>query len=551
MGVTEMKTIPVRKIKFELRLFFGLFLVLVSVGSWLLYKNFHQFDVKIYEKAKNNVQIVDSLTRIQQAVQDQNGFLAAHEFRELEKLNSRVIPDEVDSPNFQDLFYSAWQSTETYFKNTQIMGIADDSLPVVMAGLDKLASAYSGLFWSSARNERMWLGEQSQNYFYLFGVGIAVLVFLALHTSVKIYRYLCDQERRGDLFSLIGTRDFNTGLFNRASFDTLALQEISRAKRRGYGFSILLLQIERYEQIVADFGQIAGDRLLYQVSETLKSFKRLYDGIYKYSENCFAIVLVEVDREKMRGIETRLNEKFSEKSFIITHDQTKIVPRITVGFAVYPYDGTELQELLPVAEQSFHETVPEVQEDPEDAIVRFPNSFVEGAKALSEDEEAVVDEVRQDAYEVVVSVDSIIEKYSVHAPAPSEVLEETAANSNKIPVEELPDVVLALTQDENMLQKMAHESFEKKRKIEEKISEEVAAECVKSFDLDGVTAEQLVKSITKQYIRGSDSHSFGNIQQIEVVKDEKQEDIIMVDFNRDKGDLAEKFRRRLKAQKEL
>lgn len=536
-----MKTIPVHKIKFELQLFFGLFLVLASVGSWLLYKNFHQFDVKIYEKAKNNVQVLDLLTRIQQAVQDQNSLLMVHEFQELEKLNSQVVPNEVDLPNFQDLFYSAWQSAESYLKNTEITGIADDSLPVVMTGLDQLASAYSGLFWSSAQNERTWLGEQSQNYFYLFGAGVAVLIFLALYTSIKIYRYLRYHERREDLFSIVGTRDFNTGLFNRVSFDTLALQEMSRAKRRGYGFSILLLKIERYEQIVADFGQLAGDRLLYQVSEILKSFKRSYDGIYKYSENCFAIVLVEVDREKMRGIETRLNAKFSEKSFIITHDQVKIVPRITVGFAVYPYNGTELQELLHVAEQSFHEVVAEVEEDSQDSeneLVSFPDSFVEGAKTL---------EARQDVQEEIVStptlpesVDSIIGKYSVHAPA----------NSNKIPMEELPDVVLALTQDEKMLQKMANESFEKKRKIEEKISEEVAAECVKSLQFDGVTAEQLVKSITKQYIRGSDMHSFGNIQQIEVVKDDKQEDIIMVDFDRDKGDLAEKFRRRLKAQKE-
>lgn len=522
-----MKTIPVGKIKFELQLFFGLFVVLASVGSWFLYRNFHQFDVKVYEKARNNIQVLDALTRIQQAVQDQNDFLAIHEFRELEKLNSRVIPDEVDSPNFQDLFYSAWQGAESYFTNTQITGIADDSLPVVMARLDQLASAYSGLFWSSAQNDRAWLGIKSQNYFYLFGAGVAVFIFLALYTSIKIYRYLRYHERREDLFSLAGMRDFNTGLFNRMSFGSLVTQEMSRAKRRGYGFSILLVRIERYEQIVADFGQLAGNRLLYQVSELLKSFKRSYDGIYKYSENCFAVVLVEVDREKMRGIETRLNAQFSAKSFIITHDQVKIVPRTTVGFAVYPYDGTELQELLHVAEQGFHETVAaDVEQNPENTAASFPDSFTAGAKVFSEDEVL---------------------------PVPSEILEEAAANSNKIPMEDLPDVVLALTQDEQVLEKIAHESFEKKRQIEEPIKkkeEEVVVEDVKPFQLDGVTAEQLVKSITKQYIRGSDVHSFGSIAQIEVVKDERQEDIIMVDFDRDKGDLAEKFRRRLKAQKE-
>jgi diguanylate cyclase (GGDEF)-like protein len=460
---------------------------------------------------------LDSLTRIQQAIQDQNDLLAIHEFESLEKINSQMILNEVDSPNFQDLFYSTWQSAESYFKNTQIMGIADDSLPVVMAGLDQLASAYSGLFWSSAQNERTWLGEQSQNYFYLFGAGFVVLIFLALYTSLKIYRYLHYQERREDLLSIVGTRDLNTGLFNRMSFDTLALQEMSRAKRRGYGFSVLLLRIERYEQVVADFGQLAGDRLLYQVSEILKTFKRYYDGVFKYSENCFSIVLVEVDREKMRSIETRLNEKFSEKSFIITHDQIKIVPRLTVGFAVYPYNGTELQELLQVAEQSFHETVADVEDDSGYVtVVSSPDSFFEGARARAQDEESALEMMPQEVVSALPppeSVESIIEKYSAHTSVQSEVLEEVAAaNSNKIPMEELPDVILALTQDEKVLQKMANESLEKKR---------------------------------------SGSHVFGNIPQIEIVKDEQQEDIIMVNFDRNKGDLAEKFRRRLKTQKEL
>ncbi|WMS87219.1 GGDEF domain-containing protein [Pleionea litopenaei] len=86
-------------------------------------------------------------------------------------------------------------------------------------------------------------------------------------------------------------RDPLTQLSNRSAFNAAIEAEISRAQRQGNGLCMLVVDIDHFKSINDNYGHLAGDQILKEVAERLKSALRKEDRVFRFGGEEFVILL--------------------------------------------------------------------------------------------------------------------------------------------------------------------------------------------------------------------------------------------------------------------
>ncbi len=92
---------------------------------------------------------------------------------------------------------------------------------------------------------------------------------------------------------LLATTDGLTGLANNRHFRVTLANELERAHRYGADFSVVLMDVDFFKQFNDTYGHLAGDDVLRQVSQVLKSQVREVDLAARYGGEEFVILLPE------------------------------------------------------------------------------------------------------------------------------------------------------------------------------------------------------------------------------------------------------------------
>lgn len=371
-------------------------------------------------------------------------------------------------------------------------------------------------------------GSTFWNFIKQYGFVFVLLAFVVLGFFVDRARRRA--QRQDQRLRKCITRDRATGLFNEQASSQLLDKELVRARRNKFPVNLIFINVISANQVQQAFGDKARDRLLYQLSETLKKMVREYDHIFKDGEDSFVLVFPETAPQILNELCERFKKKISKRHFQMQPKGSKIPPRLAFGAACFPLNGDHAQTLLAFARQTVAEDFdanvifPQLkqtqatEETPEkslqDPLLR--SSFSDGSTTA----ERVISEITQKAHEDVEIFKSkpLEESPAVSAP-PDKEPENVPEPTSEIPSlkdaftrskpprfadeepEDLPDVVLALGQEDDETEET--QSPESERKI-----------------------------------------FFKKSEPIQVIK-QNHEEVIMVDFDREKEDIAEKFRRRL------
>ncbi len=95
--------------------------------------------------------------------------------------------------------------------------------------------------------------------------------------------------------------DALTGLANRRALDAFLLASLSRLKRHGVGFTVVMIDIDAFKLYNDHYGHRAGDEVLRMVGATIQRFARRTDEIAaRYGGEEFTLILTETDTDKLR-----------------------------------------------------------------------------------------------------------------------------------------------------------------------------------------------------------------------------------------------------------
>lgn len=178
--------------------------------------------------------------------------------------------------------------------------------------------------------------------------------------SLQDLRYLCDQIELGfenacryqDAQELMYTDDL-TGLYNHRYMQVAMSQEIRRSQRYGLQFSLIFLDLDKFKMINDTHGHLAGSSALQEVALLLRECVRDVDTLFRFGGDEFGALLVETDGRTARIVAERIRRSIDEHVFL-SEQGTPCRLTATAGFATYPTDALDKENLLNLADRAMY-----------------------------------------------------------------------------------------------------------------------------------------------------------------------------------------------------
>jgi len=144
-----------------------------------------------------------------------------------------------------------------------------------------------------------------------------------------------------------------TGLTNRLQFQNRFEGEIADAARRKSGFALASIDLDWFKPINDTLGHDVGDKVLVAVARRLTTILRRDDTAARFGGDEFVLLL----REARNRADAELAVRKIVEGFRTPLDAEGVPIDLTVsiGVAVYPEDGTELEGLLKKSDSALYE----------------------------------------------------------------------------------------------------------------------------------------------------------------------------------------------------
>jgi len=150
----------------------------------------------------------------------------------------------------------------------------------------------------------------------------------------------------------LASHDTLTGLPNRLLLDDRVTQAIAQATRQPHEFALLVVDLDRFKLINDSLGHRAGDELLREVAQRLKTAVRAVDTTARLGGDEF-VILVDGPVTRAEAIEfgKRIIEAMKPSIRLLGID-VHISP--SIGIALYPHDGPSVDTLLARADAAMY-----------------------------------------------------------------------------------------------------------------------------------------------------------------------------------------------------
>jgi diguanylate cyclase len=148
------------------------------------------------------------------------------------------------------------------------------------------------------------------------------------------------------------THDALTCLPNRLLLIDRLHQAISQAQRLQRRFAVLVFDLDRFKSINDSLGHLAGDELLKQVAQRLSQQLRRADTLARLGGDEFVLLLNETaDQQSAAAAAHRVLTSVAAPTKLGGLD---IQPSTSIGVAIYPDDGTDVETLLQHADVAMY-----------------------------------------------------------------------------------------------------------------------------------------------------------------------------------------------------
>lgn len=144
----------------------------------------------------------------------------------------------------------------------------------------------------------------------------------------------------------VATQDPLTRLLTRDAFFAEMKSELARAHRTRETIAYLAWDLDKLKSVNETYGRHAGDQALRAFADILRRQSRSYDVLGRIGGDGFAMLVTRTTHETAHKVATRVFEDAARTRF----DGKHWMPTAHHGLALYPDDGSELEQLVRIAE---------------------------------------------------------------------------------------------------------------------------------------------------------------------------------------------------------
>ncbi len=146
--------------------------------------------------------------------------------------------------------------------------------------------------------------------------------------------------------------DSLTGLNNRTHFETVVEQEVSRARRGKQPLALLLLDLDNFKAINDHHGHLAGDTVLRELGELLRSLLRQHDLACRFGGDEFVLLLPATTQQAARQVADRCLRKVHSHPFSFQGQPLQV--GVSIGLAVLGAQMNRSESLIAAADAALY-----------------------------------------------------------------------------------------------------------------------------------------------------------------------------------------------------
>jgi len=213
--------------------------------------------------------------------------------------------------------------------------------------------------WESLIETGKWQGElwnqRKNGEIYAEWKSIVVI----LDSDSQIIQYVTvfgDITKRKKAEKLIwhqANYDTLTDIPNRTLFSERLAQALCAAKRQQGQLAVMFIDLDRFKWVNDTLGHDAGDLLLKEVANRLKASIREYDTVARLGGDEFTVILSPIENiSDIKVIAIRILKTLSQP---FTLDKQDVSIAGSIGIAIYPENGQDVETLLKNADMTMYE----------------------------------------------------------------------------------------------------------------------------------------------------------------------------------------------------
>ena len=174
------------------------------------------------------------------------------------------------------------------------------------------------------------------------GAGVAVTTLLIVSVATIVTALREGLEKRQRELEDLTLRDPLTGVGNYRLLAERLEYELTRHRRSGQSLTVVLLDMNGFKQVNDTYGHLAGDQVLVDVGQALRSALRSQDTLARQGGDEFSVLAPETSSEQAEQLIQRVHAAM----------ETGLEGRLSAsaGWATFPDDGTDADTLLNLAD---------------------------------------------------------------------------------------------------------------------------------------------------------------------------------------------------------
>jgi len=222
---------------------------------------------------------------------------------------------------------------------------------------DKTPQSVYESMWSDLLIGKTWQGElinrhkDGTEYLHsfkispIFGSNHQITHFMSLAEDIT------EKKQIENKMHYLANFDSLTGLPNREYMKEYFNHNLNLSKRSNRPFTIMFLDLDHFKEINDSLGHSYGDILLQGMTKRLKSVIREEDTLSRLGGDEFILLLPDTDSFGAAQVAQKILEAVAPPFSIEEHELSVTT---SIGIALYPLDGTEMELLLKNADSAMY-----------------------------------------------------------------------------------------------------------------------------------------------------------------------------------------------------
>ena len=169
--------------------------------------------------------------------------------------------------------------------------------------------------------------------------------------ALERFAHATEREHAEKRIHQLANFDALTGLPNRARLEEHFEYALSLARRGHESLAIMFIDIDRFKDINDTLGHRVGDALLIELAQRLRLALREEDTVARLGGDEFILLLPRTDADGAAQVGRKLLDAIAEPYKI---EQYELSPTASIGIAIYPNDGIDIETLSKNADTAMY-----------------------------------------------------------------------------------------------------------------------------------------------------------------------------------------------------